>query len=664
MPIMRHSFRRSLSKLFGALGQYNVIPPVLVDAEGVILQVDVNGNLLVAPGVPALWGLYPEDSESVSGDLGQAILAVRNDSASTILTSANLDYSWIAVDDRGQVFVRTDPSPAEPWQTLRTFAGTVADVATPAAIQVVTGIVNVSALAYPGAGLPGLTVTINGFACTFAVGAPTNLANLLALLNAANPDVVWTAPGPAFVLIGTKATPGNITIGGDAAALAILGLAAGTTGPWVSLPQSRGMVEVAFLPGFSVANAPQEVILRLWRLSADTGGIAEIAAEMRIAATDINTQPSRRFSFDGSGIYATLAFVGGAAPTLTGTLDVRVVYDGDYPIESPTWHAVGPSILALDYWDNAPTQAVYNYSTLRGDGTAVRLGNTTITFAVTAGLATPNSAALCRVRVFIDAATKPLVWEQGRNAILSIAAGTITVNALDGTAITVPATATLIEVMWAGADKNVALEDSAHTSGEYVSKEGSVRRDVPVSSASSDGDWATVNQDADGYAYNRSKAYDGSANADRVGEIAPVWNHNVQTPTTIAAALTVTGTGSTWQDIGTSVEIGTQGYKTIGLWLNIAMGTTTNLRVRAVYKHTAAGADEYAGVIAALDISGTPYNEKIEASYQEFNVDADGKYVLPYSVENYIPYVQFQVLGEVLGATPAVITSANVTYGY
>lgn len=111
---------------------------------------------------------------------------------------------------------------------------------------------------------------------------------------------------------------------------------------------------------------------------------------------------------------------------------------------------VGPNVNTLDVWDNAPTQATYNYSTTRGDGIAVRLANTTITFTGPAIV----SSQLCRVRVFIDATTKPVIWEQGRNAVLSISGTTITVTALDGTVITVPAAATLVEVMWAAQDKS------------------------------------------------------------------------------------------------------------------------------------------------------------------------------------------------------------------
>lgn len=49
--------------------------------------------------------LYREDNPHNSFDWGRMCLAVRNDTASTTLTSANGDYSPIAVSNKGEVFV-------------------------------------------------------------------------------------------------------------------------------------------------------------------------------------------------------------------------------------------------------------------------------------------------------------------------------------------------------------------------------------------------------------------------------------------------------------------------------------------------------------------------------------------------------------------------------
>lgn len=48
---------------------------------------------------------HAEDSSHISGDIGVLSLAIRNDGAATTLTSANGDYSGIAVDSKGRLFV-------------------------------------------------------------------------------------------------------------------------------------------------------------------------------------------------------------------------------------------------------------------------------------------------------------------------------------------------------------------------------------------------------------------------------------------------------------------------------------------------------------------------------------------------------------------------------
>jgi len=221
--------------------------------------------------------------------------------------------------------------PASAWTTLRTFAATAADTVDWSVMPTVTGIVDLSGLVYPTA-LTGKTLTVNGQTHAFAAGQPTDMADCLAELNAWITDITFTAPGPGFALVLVKKTPGNLAISGNAAA--VLGLTEATTGSWVALPTYNSSrptapgVEVCFPQTFSVGNAPTEVILRLWRLNPQYGGTAEIAREIRFSAADIATQPTHRIPFDGSHAFLSVAFVGGAGPTITGTAKIRVVYDG------------------------------------------------------------------------------------------------------------------------------------------------------------------------------------------------------------------------------------------------------------------------------------------------------------------------------------------------
>jgi hypothetical protein len=86
---------------FGLLvGEYNSTLPTLVNAEKSELQLDDSGRLIIS-------GRYLEDSGHSSGDAGIFMMGVRND-ADAVLTDADLDYSPIAVDDKGRVKVLAD----------------------------------------------------------------------------------------------------------------------------------------------------------------------------------------------------------------------------------------------------------------------------------------------------------------------------------------------------------------------------------------------------------------------------------------------------------------------------------------------------------------------------------------------------------------------------
>lgn len=70
------------------------------------LAVNADGSINVALGAGS--GIFAEDAAHVSGANGQFVLAVRNDAAATSFTSADGDYSPIAVDEFGRVFVNAE----------------------------------------------------------------------------------------------------------------------------------------------------------------------------------------------------------------------------------------------------------------------------------------------------------------------------------------------------------------------------------------------------------------------------------------------------------------------------------------------------------------------------------------------------------------------------
>lgn len=71
-------------------------------------SVDVSGSTV---DLSSLSGVHAEDSGHLSGDMGFLLLGVRNNSAATVFSNANGDYTPIAVDGGGQVFVTFSATP-------------------------------------------------------------------------------------------------------------------------------------------------------------------------------------------------------------------------------------------------------------------------------------------------------------------------------------------------------------------------------------------------------------------------------------------------------------------------------------------------------------------------------------------------------------------------
>lgn len=125
----------ALSSAIGVTDTFDILRPQT-------LTVDASGNLNVTASAA---GSYAEDSVHASGDLGAAVLAVRND-ANAVMTSADGDYGNLTVDSTGRL--RVDATIIE--------AATAADgaVGLPALVKVVAGYdgANVQAIATDASG--------------------------------------------------------------------------------------------------------------------------------------------------------------------------------------------------------------------------------------------------------------------------------------------------------------------------------------------------------------------------------------------------------------------------------------------------------------------------------------------------------------------------------
>jgi len=114
---------------------------------------------------------------------------------------------------------------------------------------------------------------------------------------------------------------------------------------------------------------------------------------------------------------------------------------------------------------------------------------------------------------------------------------------------------------------------------------------------------------------------------------------------------------SNWADLGS--EIRTEGYSKLGLYLNVDINDSANIRIRALAKRESAGTDEYCLPIETVSSSDV----KIEDEYMEFNVDADQKVILSVQLDRLIPWVQIQVQAGTVGQTAGQIDSFYYSLG-
>lgn len=114
-----------------------------------------------------------------------------------------------------------------------------------------------------------------------------------------------------------------------------------------------------------------------------------------------------------------------------------------------------------------------------------------------------------------------------------------------------------------------------------------------------------------------------------------------------------------WADLGSEIDMISIPYTKSGLYLNLDIGSDTNIRIRALGKHASSATEEY--VLPILTVSASDI--KAESEYVELNVDADQKIILTVDTKGVIPFVQWQVMagshtdGEIL--TAYVINSNN-----
>ena len=145
-----------------------------------------------------------------------------------------------------------------------------------------------------------------------------------------------------------------------------------------------------------------------------------------------------------------------------------------------------------------------------------------------------------------------------------------------------------------------------------------------------------------------------ASGAVRVGEVNPPETKYIGPEALIAAAQSFTA-APPWVDLGG--EIPTAGVTHLGVWLDVDANDSKDMEIRALFKHTIAGADEYAGMIRVLSASFV----SIQAGYLELETDVDQKLILSIPLDGVVPFVQLQIQALTAGGSPGRIVTAYTT---
>lgn len=111
---------------------------------------------------------------------------------------------------------------------------------------------------------------------------------------------------------------------------------------------------------------------------------------------------------------------------------------------------------------------------------------------------------------------------------------------------------------------------------------------------------------------------------------------------------------NSWENYGG--EVGTDGYGTIVLWLNIDINNTRDARFRVLAKPTAGGL-EY---VLPINIE-TASVVNVEDEYHEIITDEDARRILSFELDKVIPFIQIQMQAGVVGLEPGQVLDSMYT---
>jgi hypothetical protein len=129
--------------------------------------------------------------------------------------------------------------------------------------------------------------------------------------------------------------------------------------------------------------------------------------------------------------------------------------------------------------------------------------------------------------------------------------------------------------------------------------------------------------------------------------------NNSNEPTIITSPQTVT---NAWADLGSELDM--TSWKRMGIWLDVTINNSNNVRVRALAKRLANGALEYPIMIKTISATDV----KLQPGYYELDSDSNQQAYFEVETNGLIPVIQWQVEAGTVGVAGATINSAFATY--
>ena len=117
---------------------------------------------------------------------------------------------------------------------------------------------------------------------------------------------------------------------------------------------------------------------------------------------------------------------------------------------------------------------------------------------------------------------------------------------------------------------------------------------------------------------------------------------------------------TSWADLGSEIDM--YGYSKLGVWLTLDVNAANNMRLRALAKLDAGSGGDSSGAEFQLPINSVGSSDvKVEGEYYEFNVDADGNFLLEIETDGLIPIIQLQIQVGTDGGADAEVDYCQIT---